>query len=485
MSGQHSLKHKTVKGTAWSAIDNVANHGVTFIVGLVLARLLSPDEYGLIGLITIFISLFNVFVDSGLNSALIRKSDANDDDYNTMFIFNMVVSILLYGVLWIGAPAISNFFERGELTALTRAVGVVLIIDATALVQTTILTKEIDFKKQTKISFIASVASGIIGICLALDGLGVWSLVGQQISRGILRSAFLWIWSKWRPAIRFSVTSFNYMWGFGWKMLCSSLLDTAWKEVYQVVIGKFYQPAALGQYTRAQSFSMIFSSNLTGIVQRVSYPVLSSIQNDRERLKEAYRRVIKTTMLITFVCMLGLAAIAKSMVVVLIGEPWLSCVVMLQIICFNMMLYPLHAINLNMLKVQGRSDLFLKLEIIKKIIAVGPIICGIFWSIYAMLLGSVLTGFVAYYLNAYYSGPFLKYGVMCQVKDLLPSFGVALAMAIPVFAISFLPIAPYVLLPLQICVGALLVIAICEFSKLNEYIELKGFVNSALGKIKH
>ena len=227
----------------------------------------------------------------------------------------------------------------------------------------------------------------------------------------------------------------------------------------------------------------MFSSNLTNVIQRVSYPVLSSIQDDRMRLKSAYQRIIHNTMLPTFVLMIGMAACAKPMVFCLIGEKWFGCVTFLQMICFSGMLYPLHAINLNMLQVQGRSDLFLKLEIIKKIIAVGPLLLGVFVSIYWMVGGSVITSFIAYYLNAYYSGPFLNYSIKDQVKDILPSFGVAVAMAIPVFLISFIPITPYILFPLQIIVGALLTILICERFKLPEYIELKGIVIPVIKKI--
>lgn len=483
MSSQ-TLKDKTIKGVGWSAVDQVSNQGITFLVSLVLARLLSPDEYGLIGIITIFISVFNIFIISGFNAALIRKKNANDRDFNTVFWFNMAVSIVLFGVLCFIAPSIADFFERVELTALIRIMGVLLLINAFALIQTTILTKQIDFKKQTKVSLIASISSGTIGIGMALCGLGVWSLVGQQISRQGFNSLFLWIWSKWRPRLEFSTTSFKELWGFGWKLLVSGLLNTIWGEMYQVIVGKFYAPATLGQYARAHQFAGVFSSNLTTIVQRVSYPVLSSIQDDRERLKEGYRKVIKSTMLVTFICMLMLAAIAKPMVLVLIGEKWLPCVVFLQLICFSMMLYPLHALNLNMLEVQGRSDLFLKLEIIKKVIAIGPICLGIFYSIYAMVMASVFVGFISYYLNAYYSGPFLHYGIRHQIRDIQPSFFVAVGIALPVYLLSFLPFSPFLLLPLQLFVGAVLAVVLCETTKLPEYLEIREIILKVIRKFR-
>jgi O-antigen/teichoic acid export membrane protein len=274
------------------------------------------------------------------------------------------------------------------------------------------------------------------------------------------------------------------MWAFGSKLLASSLIDTAWKEVYQVVIGRCYSPATLGLYTRAKQFADLCSSNLTSVVQRVSYPVLSSIQDDRARLKVAYQRVIKTTMLPTFVLMLGMVACAESMIYVLIGEQWLECVPMLQIICTYGMLYPLHALNLNMLQVQGRSDLFLRLEIIKKIIAIGPLLLGIFVDIYLMLAGTLVTSLISYYLNAYYSGPFLNYSIKEQIKDILPSFGVAVAMSVPVFAMSFILMNPFILLPLQIVAGAVITIVICEAIKLPEYLEIKGIAMPFINKFK-
>lgn len=480
---EKSLKNKTVKGASWSFIDSIAGQGITFVVGLVLARLLTPEEYGLIGIIIIFISVFNSIVDSGFSNALIRKNDAKDIDYNTVFISNLVLSVVLFVILYISSPAISRFFNQPQLIPLLRVMGSIVIINAFAIIQRTILVKQVDFKTQTKISLISSISSGVVGIGMAVGDLGVWSLVGQQISRQFLNTAFLWFYSRWYPKLQFSIQSFKELFTFGWKLLVSSLINTVWKEIYQVIIGKCYSPSALGQYTRAQQFASICSSNLTSVVQRVSFPVLSSVQNDKERLKNGYKRIIKVTMLLAFVLMFGLAAVAKPLVLSLIGEQWLPCVPFLQINCLQMMLYPLHALNLNMLQVQGRSDLFLKLEIIKKIIAIGPLILGIFVNIYWMLGGSVVTGFIAYYLNAYYSGPFLNYSIKEQVKDILPSFGVAVTMALPVYAFSFISLDPFIMLPLQIVMGVIITISICEATKLPEYLELKGIAMPIINKV--
>ena len=480
---KESLKNKTVKGMGWSALENVTRLGVTFVVSIILARLLSPEEYDLIGILTIFIALFNSIVDSGFTNALIRKQNVTDTDYSTVFYTNIVLSAILATVLFFCAKPISIFFERPELVSLTKVMSVVVVINAFSLVQRARTTKALDFKTQTKITFISSIGSGVVGISMAFMGYGVWALVGQQISHQLLTTLFFWIYNKWIPKLVFSLASFKEMWTFGSKLLASSLIDTTWKEIYQVVIGKCYSHGTLGLYTRAKQFADLCSSNLTSVVQRVSYPVLSSIQDDRQRLKGAYQRVIKTTMLPTFVLMLGMAACAESMIYVLIGEQWLKCVPMLQIICTYGMLYPLHALNLNMLQVQGRSDLFLKLEIIKKIIYIGPLLLGIFVNIYWMLAGTLITSLISYYLNAYYSGPFLNYSIKEQVKDIIPSFGVAITMAIPVFTMSFIPLNPFILFSLQILVGATITIGICEAIKLPEYLELKGIAMPFINKV--
>lgn len=479
-----SLTNKTVKGVSWSFVDSISSQGITFLVGLVLARLLTPEDYSLLGIILIFISVFNSIVDSGFSNALIRKTDATDKDYNTVFVSNLIISIVLCTALFLLAPAIANFFNRPPLSALLKVMSFIIIINAFAIIQRTILMKKIDFKTQTKVSVISSVSSGVVGIGMAIAGYGVWSLVGQQLSRQTLNTLFLWVYAKWYPKLQFSIESFKELFGFGWKLLVSSVIATIWNEIYQVIIGKCYAPATLGQYTRAQQFASIFSSNMTSVVQRVSYPVLSTIQNDKSRLKEAYKRIIKVSMLPTFVFMLGMVGCAKSMIQVLVGDQWLPAVPFLQIICFNMMLYPLHSLNLNMLQVEGRSDLFLKLEIIKKIIAVGPVLLGIFVGIYWMLIGSVFTSFICYYLNAFYSGPAIGYSIKEQIKDILPSFEIALFMCAVVYGMSHIPISSFILFPLQFLIGMLIAITLSKRLELPEYTEIEYLVKKAYAKIK-
>lgn len=481
---QDNLKSKTIKGAGWSAADAFLAQGVSFIIGLVLARLLSPEEYGLIGIVMIFVTVLNNVVDCGFSTAIIRKQDANDDDYNTMFYTNMLFSIILYVSLSLSSPMIASFFNQEELIQLVPVMGLILIINALSLTQQTILSKRIDFKTKTKASLFSSVASGIVGVICAYCGLGVWSLVIQMLLQKALYTVALWIFNKWWPSFRFSKDSFHYMWGFGWKLLLSGLLDNIWQQIYQLVVGKFYNPATLGQYTRARHYAALFSSNLTTVVQRVSYPALASIQNDEERMVAAYRKVIKVTMFVTSICMLSIGAISEPLIVCLIGEKWLEASTYLPLICISMSLYPLHAINLNMLQVQGRSDIFLYLEIIKKINAILPISLGIFVGIKAMLLGSIFTGIIAYFLNSYYTGKKLHYSSWMQLNDIKHSYFIALIISFSVYFLKYLPISYFVILPLQILLGSVIFLVICESTKTPEYMELKSIIIKAIHKKK-
>lgn len=480
---EQSLKDKTVKGVAWSGIDNVVQMGVTFVVSIVLARLLSPDDYGLLGLIAVFTAVCQALINGGFTTALIRKKDATDDDYNTVFISNLGMSLLLYAVIYLCSPAIATFFERQELVALTRVSSLGMIIGALALVQQTRLTKRIDFKTQTKITFIASVTSGVIGIAMAFLDFGVWALVAQQLSSTSLRTILLWFYNKWIPQLRFSTTSFHELFGFGWKMMISGVLDTTWKELYQVIVGKFYSPATLGQYTRAKQFSQLFSGNLTTVVQRVTYPVLSNIQDDKERMVSAYRRIIKTTMFITAISMFFLGAISEPLLYCLIGPKWHEASTYLPLICISGSLYPLHAINLNMLQVQGRSDLFLSLEIIKKIIGLAPLAVCIFYGVLPMLYVNLIIGIISYFLNSYFPGKLLGYTSWMQLKDIAPSYGFATLIAISVYFLKFLPITNWVILPIQAVLGISIFFLFCTRIKMPEYQEVIDMLKPYLNKI--
>lgn len=491
---EQSLKEKTVKGVGWSAIDSVSGFAVTFVVGLILARLLSPEDYGLLGIIAVFTAVCNSFINGGFWSALVRKKDATEADYSTVFITNLCTALFFYAVLFVSAPWIAEFFNRHELIALVRVSSIEIIMGSLALVQGVRVIKKIDFKTRTVITLSSAIVRGVVGISMAYAGFGVWALVAQEVVGTTTQTILYWGTSKWVPHTSFSKESFRELFGFGYKLLISRLIDTVWKEIYQVVIGKFYAPATLGQYTRATGFCNMFSANLTGIVQNVSYPVLSQIQDDLPRLKDAYRRIIRTTMLVTFFCMLMLVAVAKPLIIVLLGMKWLQAVVFLQIICLSGMLYPLHAINLNMLQIQGRSDLFLKLEIIKKAVALGPILLGIFFDIYWMLWGSVITGVFAYYLNAYYSGPFLLYSIAHQIRDIAPSFLISTLSSLIAFIPSYLidllwngenwKMLAFVVLPVQLVVGIVSFIILCRAFKLSEYYELRAICLQQYQKLR-
>lgn len=481
---EQGLKDKTVKGVGWSAADNVISYAVSFVVSIILARLLTPDDYGLLGLIGIFTAISATITTAGFGNALIRKKSPSNADYNTVFIFNLATSIVLYFVLFLCAPAISRFFGREELVALTRVSSLSIVIGALALTQRVQLTKRIDFKTQMKIKLIAYFSSGVIGIVMAFLGFGVWALVAQHLSSSLLEMVCLWLFNKWIPKLYFSKDSFRELFGYSWKILVSRLIDTIWKELYQVVVGKFYSPATLGQYTRAKSFAQLFSTNLTEVVQRVTFPVLSEIQDDKERMIAAYRQMIKVTMFVTAICMFAVGAVAEPLIYCLIGAKWHEAATYLPFICVSMSLYPLHAINLNMLQVQGRSDIFLILEIVKKIIGIGPLAVCIFFGIRWMLIVSIITGVIYFFLNSYYTGKDLGYTSWMQLKDIAPSYGIALVMAVSIYFFKYLPISNFLILPIQIMVGAAIVWLLCEKTQLSEYEEVKTIAKNYLSKIK-
>lgn len=478
-----SLKDKTVKGTIWSAADAFLGQGVMFLVGIVLARLLSPEEYGLIGIVIIFTTVMAAIMDSGFSSALIRKIEVRDEDYNTLFVFNLTVSVALFALLFAGAPWIAQFFERPQLVALVRVMGLILILQSLCIVQETILKRRIDFKTRTKASFISAFSSGAIGIGMAFAGYGVWSLVGQQLSRQFVYTGCLWVFNHWWPKLQFSIESLRYMWGFGWKLLVSGLLDKLWAELKKVVVAKYYLPATLGQYSKAGEFAKIFSSNFTGIIQRVTYPVLAQVQDDPKRMVSAYRRVIKTTMFVTVVCMFFMGAVAEPLIYCLVGPKWHIAATFLPLICIYRSMYPLQAINLNMLKVLGRTDIFLYLEIVKKVVLLIPLFIGAFVGIYWMLIASIGTSIIAFFLNSYYSGRDLGYTSWMQLKDVAPSYGIGVGVALFVYFLKYLPISYWISLPIQLAFGAGVFFLVCETTKLTEYLEVKGIITSYINKV--
>lgn len=469
-----SLKEKTVTGLFWSFVDNFTNQAIQFIVGTVLARLLSPNDFGLVGMLAFFIAISQSLIDSGFSQALIRKQNCTDADYSTVFYFNFIAGLVIYFIIFLSSGLISRFFEQPQLFDLVRVLGLVLIINSVTILQRTMLTKNINFKLQTRISVIASTLSGIISIVLAYYGFGVWSLVAKTLLQQLIISALLWFWNKWIPKWVFDKNSFKEMFQFGFRLTLSGLLDTSFKNIYYLIIGKYFSAAELGYYTRAQLFSNLPSSNITGIIQRVSYPVLSTLQDDSEKLKQGYRKIIMSTMFITFVLMMSMAAMAKYMIVVLVGEKWLPSVTYLQLLCFVGMIFPLNAINLNIINVKGRSDIFLKLEIIKKIITVPVIFVGIYFGIVQMIIGLFVFSLVALYLNSNYSAKIINYTFKEQIVDILPSFFFSLILGAGIISpIYFINLKPLLMFALQIFVALVLFFLLVKIFRIKQYYELK------------
>ena len=428
-----SLKQKTTKGLLWSSVERFSNQGVQFVFSIILARLLSPSDFGIIAMITIFFAIAQSFVDSGFSNALVRKTDRREDDLSTCFYFNIGVGIIAYIVLFLIAPLVANFYNQPILSPIIRITGLGVILNSLCVVQQALFTIKIDFKSQAKITLSATVISGIVGIILAYQGYGIWALVWQGVASSIVRMGLLWFMSKWRPTTGFSKSSFNYLFGYGSKLLASGLLDTIYNNIYPIVIGKFYTPAQLGNYSRALSFAQLPSSNITSILQRVTFPVLSTIQDDIPRLQANYRRLLKLSAFIVFPLMTGLAAVAFPMIRIILTPKWEGCSLYLQIICFALMWYPIHAINLNLLQVKGRSDLFLRLEIIKKIVGVCIMCITIPLGITAMCIGMVVSSLISLFINTYYTGKLINIGYLKQMKDVLPILIVSLIMGIVVY----------------------------------------------------
>ncbi len=423
-----NLKSKTKKGLVWSSVERFATQGVQFIFGIILARLLSPDDYGIIAMPLVFLMVAQCFIDSGFSNALIRKPDLTDDDLSTAFYFNIGVGVICYLALFFTSPLIADFYHTPILADLLKVTALATLFNPLCAVQQALLTRRIDFKTQAVVSLSGALVSGIAGLAMAYNGFGVWSLVCQQVGGYLIRTILLWTLSGWKPRRRWSWESFRYLWGFGSKLLGSGLLDTLYNNIYPIVIGKYFSANDLGNYTRAHQFAALPSSNVTGVLQRVTFPVLSSIQNEDDRLERNYRKILKLSAFLIFPLMLLLSAVADPLIRVFLTDKWEGCIILLQIICFSMMWYPIHAINLSLLQVKGRSDLFFRLEIVKKAVGVG-IMCvtiphGVIW----MVSGGIVASMISLIINTYYTGKLIRVGYLKQMGDLLPIFGVSLAM---------------------------------------------------------
>lgn len=415
-----NLRKKTTNGLLWSSVERFSNQGVQFLFSIVLARLLTPEDYGIVAMVVIFFAIAQTFVDSGFSSAIVRKKDRTESDLSTCFYFNIFVGLGFYILLFQCSPFIADFYDQPILSPIVKISGLTVLINSLCIVQQAQFTIRIDFKTQAKVTLTGTVISGILGILLAYLGYGVWALVWQGVTGSFVRMILFWILSKWRPRESFSKNSFHYLFGYGSKLLASGLLDTTYNNIYPIVIGKFYSSAQLGNFTRAQGWASLPSSNITGILQRVTFPVLTEMQDDDERLATNYRKLLRMSAFVVFPLMMLMAAIASSLIRVVITAKWDACVPYLQIMCFAMMWYPIHAINLNLLQVKGRSDLFLRLEIIKKVVGVSVMCVTIPLGVKAMCYGMIFTSVNALLINTYYTGKLINVGFIVQMKDLTP-----------------------------------------------------------------
>ncbi len=431
-----SLRGKTLKGMIWSFAENFSLQGIQFIIGILLARVLSPSDYGMVGMLAIFTAVSQTLINSGFSTALVRKNDRTQADLSTTFYFNIVVGFVLYFVLFFSGPLIADFYNTPLLSDLIKVTAISLILNSLCIVQQALFTIKMDFKTQAKISVIGALVTGAGGIAMAYTGFGVWSIVWPGVFGGAVRCILLWIWGKWRPTWEYSWKSFKELFGFGSKLLASGLIDTIYNNIYPIIIGKKFSAADLGQYTRADGYANLPATTVTGVLGRVTFPLLCQIQDDDNRLQSTYRQLIKLSAYVVFPIMIGLAALAKPLIIFMITAKWAECVPYLQILCFSLMWYPIHALNLNLLQVKGRSDLFLKLEIIKKILGVAVLIIAIPFGIIWMCVGRIFTSIICLAINTYYTGRLINVGFFKQMGDLLPILILSLSMGAIVIAVN-------------------------------------------------
>lgn len=474
-----SFKEKTAKGFAWTLLDTLFNYAGLFIINIVLARLLSPAEFGIIGMLAIFLNIFESLIDGGFTNALIRAESLDNHDYNTVFVFNLTLSVTLYILFFLGAPSISSFFNEESLTIYARVLGLIIIINALGGVQRTILTRAIDFKYQAIISIVSTTISGIIGIVMAYKGFGVWSLIAQQLSRSAITTGMFWINSRWYPQPDFSIKSFKNLFAFGWKIMVSSLIGNIGTEINSVVIGKYYTKDMLGLYTRAKQFTDVVSIKLTSIIRRVTFPAFSSIQQDEVYLLESYRKMLRLMALLSFSALMFLGAVAEPMIQVLLGSKWMACVPYLVLLCFMWFFYAPNVLNLNMLQVKGRSDLFLYDQILAVLIGFIPLFVAIKYGIIEMLIVSIVTQFIMYVIGVNFCGKVINYSFRMQIRDLFQPIIASLSLFIIVRLIGLIDIPALLLLLLQCIVGSILFVLLTYLFCKPEYI----FLVQALGKI--
>jgi len=487
MEDATSLKNKTITGLIWSFTELAANHFIQFIIQVILARLLLPEHFGIIGMTLIFVAISNTIIDSGFSQALIRDQETSQADYSTIFYINFILSILMYLIIFISSSKISIFFAEPELMKIIRVTSLILIINALGIIQRVILIKKVNFKTITKISVIASIISGTLTIALAILGYGVWSLITNLIAVQFINTLLLWFFNKWKPSLVFSVKSFKKYLKFSYKLLISGLIDTFYNNLLFLIIGKMYSTTKLGYYTNAVRFKDVASYMVSISVERVSYPILSSIQEDKERLKSGFKKVVRTSVFINFPIMVGLMAISNPLFSLVLGEKWMPSVIYFQLLCVAGMLYPLHTINQNILQVKGRSDLFLLIEIIKKTVLTILIIVSLWLKagIIGLIIAIVISSYIDLFINTYFSAKEINYSAKEQLKDILPVYFISMMMGLIVFLLGeYISGGNLFKLTFQISTGVAIYILACRVAKVPELGIVYEILQSILIKVK-
>jgi len=474
-----NLKSKIAGGMKWTGLESFVNTGLGFLIGIVIARRLSPSDYGVMGMLTIFLAISNTFLNSGISQALIQKKDVNDDDLSTAIFFNLAVGVCFYIILFFIAPFIAEFYRQPILTPVTRVTGLTLILTALCMVQNAILSIRLDFRSKARNTLTALIVSGVAAMIMAYAGFGVWTLVWQGIISLVTMCVLLWVHTNWHPGLSFKKKSFKALFGFGSKHLASGLIDTVYSNISTLVIGKFYQATDLGYYTRASSTSSLPGNFIMGIIQKVNYPVLSKLQDDRAALLSVYSVLLRTPLFIVYPCIAGMAALAWPLTEVLLGIRWLPSATMMIILCLGCLFNPLTSVNLNLLYVKGRTDLVLKLELIKKPIAFAMIMVAIPMGIYGMCLSISLYNFIAFCFNCHYTGKILNYGFKRQIMDVLPIMGYCVLMAGTVLLTTYW--LPYAWLKLLVGIPVGIVVYLFV-ARLNRDVTLQSLVNNIVQK---
>ena len=449
-----SLKQQTKKGLYWSALGNFANQGMRFAFGIILARLLSPDSYGVIGMLSIFMCIVSTFIDCGFSQALISKQNRTQADFSTEFWFNIGVGIAGYFILFLSSPWIADFYNMPILSPILKVIGLGIVINSLCVVQSAQFAIQLDFKTPAKISVFTQMVSGIVGIALAYCGWGVWALVFQQVGSSLFNAILLWILAGWRPTVEFSKDSFNYLWSYGSKVLGASLIQQVYDNLYPLVIGKFFNASQLGLYSRANGFATLPSTNLSSILGSVTFPVLSKLNNDKDKLIAVYVKMIRCTSFLVFPLMIGMAAVAGPLVKLLLNPQWNGCIIMLQILCFALLWQPLSFLQINLLKVIGRTDIILKLEIMKRSVGLITIFVSIPFGVIGMCWGFALFYIYSFTLNTFFTSKTLQISFKRQLKDIIPILLNALIMGLVVYVCTlFLQISVFLLFILCILIG--------------------------------